>query len=61
VLDPESPEKAVDYYYQVRSNITHRGKGVGRDYNLLRDSLAELLPIFREVLREAERAAGASA
>jgi len=61
VLDPESPEKAIRYYYQVRSNITHRGKGVVRDYDLLRDSLAELLPIFREVLREAERDAGSSA
>lgn len=61
VLDPESPEKAVLYYYQVRSNITHRGKGVGRDYDLLHNSLAELLPIFREVLKAAERDAGFSA
>lgn len=61
VLDPESPEKAVRYYYQVRSNITHRGKGVVRDYDLLHDSLAELLPIFREVLEEAKRDAGWSA
>ncbi len=61
VLDPESPKKAVRYYYQVRSNITHRGKGVVRDYNLLRDSLAELLPIFREVLGQAEDDASFSA
>jgi len=54
VLDPESPEKAVRYYYQVRSNITHRGKGVVRDYELLEASLAELLPIFGEVLKAAE-------
>lgn len=52
--DPEFPRKAVDYYYQVRCNLTHRGKGVFGDYDLLHRSLAELLPIFREVLRAAE-------
>lgn len=61
VLDPKSPDKAVRYYYQVRSNITHRGKGVVRDYDLLKNSLAELLPIFREVLKAAEHDAGYSA
>jgi len=55
VLDPESPAKSVAYYYQVRSNITHRGKGAVRDYDILRDSLTELLPIFHEVLEAAER------
>ena len=50
--------KSVAYYYQVRSNITHRGKGAVRDYDMLRDSLTELLPIFREVLEAAERDAG---
>ena len=58
VLDPTSPDKAVRYYYQLRSNIIHRGKGVIRDYQLLKNSLAELLPIFREVLKAAERDAG---
>lgn len=58
VLDPKSPEKAVRYYYQVRSNVTHRGKGVARDYELLRYSLAELLAIFRGVLKAAEHDAG---
>jgi hypothetical protein len=53
-LDPESPEKAIHYYYQVRSNITHRGKGVVRDFELLKMSLAELLPIFRDVLNAAK-------
>jgi hypothetical protein len=55
VLEPGQPGKAVQYYYQVRSNITHRGKAVIRDYDLLKASLAELLPIFREVLKGAER------
>jgi hypothetical protein len=60
VLDSQSPDKAVRYYYQVRSNITHRGKGVVRDYELLQNSLAELLPIFRDVLRAAQGDAGYS-
>lgn len=57
VIDPNSPDKAVRYYFQVRSNITHRGKGVFQDYHLLKDSLKELLPIFREVLKAAEYSA----
>lgn len=60
VLDPGSPKKAVLYYYQVRSNITHRGKGAVQDYELLEKSLNELLPIFRDVLKAAEIDAGFS-
>src|SRR6185437_10953488 len=53
VLDPESPEKALAFYYQIRSNITHRGKDVGRDHERILNSLCELLSIFRDVLRAA--------
>jgi len=49
-LDPSEPSKSVTYYYQIRNNITHRGKGVTRDHETVRDSLQELLPIFRGVL-----------
>lgn len=52
-LDPDSPRKSVEYYYQVRSNITHRGKGVVRDHQMLLQSLEELLAIFGDVLRTA--------
>lgn len=55
VLDPNAPKKSIWYYYQVRSNITHRGKGVPKDYRHLKLSLTELLPIFRKVLETAER------
>lgn len=58
VLDSKAPDNAVSYYYQVRCNITHRGKGVVRDYELLKKSLAELLAIFREILETAEHDAG---
>ena len=53
VLDPQSPEKALKYYYQVRSNITHRGKGVVRDHERLLKSTSELLSLFRRVLKAA--------
>lgn len=52
-LDPSNPKKALDYYYQIRSNITHRGKAVGRDYDVLKSSLSELLKIFEQVLSKA--------
>lgn len=52
-LDPERPRKSIEYYYQVRSNITHRGKAVTRDHDTLRASLSELVRIFRDVLDSA--------
>jgi hypothetical protein len=55
VLDPRNPKKALLYCRQVRNNIAHRGKGVQDDYDRVRLSLKELLPIFREVLAEAKR------
>lgn len=50
VLNPDEPRKALGYYYQIRSNITHRGKTAIRDHQMLLASLQELLAIFREVL-----------
>lgn len=59
---PADPKKSLRYYYQVRSNITHRGKGVVRDHQTLAAALPELLSVFRAVLAdakvEAERLAG---
>ena len=49
-LDPESPADAALYYYQVRSNLSHRGKGAWNDGELVRESLRELLDVFKEVL-----------
>jgi hypothetical protein len=51
VLNRHKPKKALEYYYQIRSNITHRGKTAIQDHNMLRASLVELLGIFKEVLR----------
>lgn len=49
-LDASNPKESLCYYYQIRSNITHRGKAVVRDHDRLKDSLSELLSIFRDVL-----------
>ena len=38
-LDPFNPKKSVDYYYQVRCNVAHRGKTApGRDFEILAKS-----------------------
>lgn len=45
----------ISYYYQVRNNITHRGKGRGAskiDYNILSNSFSELRKIMEYVLKE---------
>lgn len=50
VLDASAPEKALAYYYQIRSNLVHRGKGVPYDHERLQKSLSELLAIFENTL-----------
>ena len=52
VLDPNNPQKAISYYYQVRSNSTHRGKAAHQDFDTVLFSLRELLAIFKDVLKE---------
>ena len=49
VLDANDPSKAIDYY-QIWSNLVHRGKGVSDDYKRMEKSLRELLSIFKETL-----------
>lgn len=53
VLDANFPSKAMAYYYQLRSNLVHRGKGVSDDHERLEKSLRELLAIFKETLAAA--------
>ena len=50
VLDPNNPRRALGYYYQIRSNVTHRGKTAIRDHEMLLASVTELLDIFSTVL-----------
>jgi hypothetical protein len=57
-FDPDGePAKAIDYLYQVRSNVTHRGKEGALDWDLLHTATAEVLRIFRDVLSAAEKEA----
>jgi hypothetical protein len=51
-LDSTDPEGSIGFYYQVRSNIAHRGKSIHVERQLVRDSLEQLTAIFSEVLDE---------
>ena len=53
-LDPDDAKNAIVYYYTMRSNVVHRGKGHmgGVDENDLRKSLLELLTIFQFILKD---------
>jgi gamma-glutamylcyclotransferase (GGCT)/AIG2-like uncharacterized protein YtfP len=49
----DNPKKAVDYYYRIRCNISHRGKGVHRDHKRVLAALQQLTPLFEAVLDDA--------
>ena len=49
-LNRDKPRSSLSYYYQIRHNITHRGKGVIGDHKVVKESLSELLDIFKELL-----------
>jgi hypothetical protein len=51
-LDPDRPRSSAKYYYYVRSNLSHRGKGAWKDGEIVRRSLLELQEIIRQVLAE---------
>ena len=53
VFDASDPERTIKYFYQIRSNITHRGKGVPKDdYFLVKNALEHLHSIFAKILDE---------
>lgn len=52
-LDATNAARSMDYYYQLRSNVAHRGKAAISDQERLMASSQELLQIFREVLQHA--------
>lgn len=52
-LDPNDPKKAIRYYYQIRSNLIHRGKGMPNDHRIIFLGCSELLEIFRHLLSAA--------
>jgi hypothetical protein len=51
-LDRTNAKKCFLYYYQLRSNLSHRGKGVKNEYTRLHDSLTELLEITDRYLQK---------
>lgn len=53
VLSANNASKSLKYYHQVRNNLVHRGKGVVMDHDRVRDSLTELLSIFKATLKAA--------
>jgi hypothetical protein len=57
-LDPSNPRGSLEYYYQIRSNVTHRGKAVPHDFERVLKSLTELKAIFGNVLEAAFEEAG---
>ena len=53
-LNPKKLIESLLYYYQVRNNISHRGKGnIYPDHKIVGESLNELLIIFRGLLDNA--------
>jgi hypothetical protein len=52
-FDFADPAKCVEYYYQLRSNVVHRGKGIPRDHDRIHEALSELLPAFRAMMEDA--------
>lgn len=50
VLDPLQPERAVLYFYQLRSNLSHRGKSAWQDGERLLEGLRELYAIVLDLV-----------
>ena len=51
-LQKNNSEQSIAYYYQVRSNLTHRGKGIIEDYELIKVCFDELLNITEFIINE---------
>jgi hypothetical protein len=53
-FNKENPLSCIKYYYQLRSNITHRGKASVTDAILVNECLTELTDIFKALLVHAK-------
>ena len=51
VLKLDNPKKAISFYYQVRNNLTHRGKGISKDYYIIMECYNELFNIIQFVIK----------
>jgi hypothetical protein len=54
-FNSNNAKKSLDYYYQVRCNITHRGKAALGDSALVEKCLVDLTAIFKEFLAAEKR------
>ncbi|RLS33140.1 MAG: SAM-dependent DNA methyltransferase [Planctomycetota bacterium] len=53
-LDRTNAKKCFAYYYQIRSNLSHRGKGMFNEFDKVHCSLKELLAITQQFLGKLE-------
>jgi hypothetical protein len=53
-LSFENPVEAIDYYYQIRCNIAHRGKAAIEDAKFVKKCIFELSNIFKTVLERSK-------
>lgn len=51
-LSPRNTMSSLRYYYTVRNNLSHKGKGEERDGLIVQLSLKELFKIFSQVLKK---------
>ena len=49
-LSTKKPKEAMDAWYQVRSNLQHRGKSAYKDVEIVQDSLVSLANILCDLL-----------
>lgn len=49
-LDSTDARQSAKYYFQVRNNLTHRGKGAWQDAETVRQSFQELRTIVRQMV-----------
>jgi hypothetical protein len=54
-FDSTNAKKSLEYYYQVRCNITHRGKAALGDSALVEKCLVDLTAIYKEFLAAEKR------
>lgn len=61
VLDTNRPKRAAKYFYVIRSNLSHRGKGAWNEAEMVRVALSDLLAIFTAMLAESGISSGEAA
>ena len=54
-FDSNNAKKSLEYYYQVRCNITHRGKAALGDSALVEQCLRDLCRVYKEFLDTEKR------